>query len=204
MSIKEQVEYAKEELTQDEKLLAGLIKAERFYKRNKMLILGLAGIVVAGGLGYAVMDYMKEQRLLRANEALLTLQKNPDDKAALQTLESENPQLAALFELSRAVQRGDAATLKKLESNPDSVVKDLATYHAAALKRDRKALNSYRMKSEALVKDFALFDEAYLLIESGDIAKAHDLLALVPEGSPLRPAATMLAHYGVAAAKGGE
>jgi hypothetical protein len=207
VSIKEQVEYAKEELTQDEKLLAGLIRAERFYKRNRMLILGIVGIVVAGGVGYALMDYMKEQRLLRANEAFLALQKNPSDTKALETLKKENPALAELFEVREAIAAGDTGALKKLTSSKDPVVADLAIYHAAAYDRDVKELREYRMKSDALLKDFAIFDEAYLLIEQGKVAEAHERLALIPEGSPLKPAATMLAHYGIvnsSAAKGGE
>ena len=36
MSLKEQMDFAKEELSQDEKVLAGLIKIERFYKKNKV------------------------------------------------------------------------------------------------------------------------------------------------------------------------
>ncbi|WP_456450688.1 hypothetical protein [Hydrogenimonas sp.] len=202
MSIKEQVEFAKEELTQDEKVLAGLIKAERFYKRNKMLILGLAAVVVLGGIGYGVMDYLKEQKLLRANEAFLALQANPSDAKALETLKKENPALAELFEVREAIAAGDTAALKRLEGSKDPVVADLATYHAAAYDKDEKALEGYRLKSGALLKDFAIFDEAYLLIKAGKVEQAHERLALIPENSPLKPAATMLAHYGIAPAKG--
>jgi len=196
VSIKEQMEFAKEELTQDEKLLAGLIKAERFYKRNKMLILGIVGIVVVGGVGYGLMDYMKERRLLNANEAFLALQADPNDAAALKRLKEENPALAALFEVREAIAAGDTAALKKLADAKDPVVADLAAYHAAAYDRDEKKLQAYRMKSGVLLKDFALLDEAYLLVEAGKIEEAHDRLAMIPDGSPLKPAATMLAHYG--------
>ena len=205
MSIKEQVEYAKEELTQDEKLLAGLIRIERFYKKNRMLILGLAAVIVVGGIGYGVMEYVKEQKLEAANAAFLKLQADPSDKKALETLKKENPALARLVELKRAIAQGDADALQKLEKSSDAVVADLATYHAAALKRDESALNAYRLTSGALLKDYATFDEAYVQMEKGNIAKGHELLSQIRDDSPLKPVAKMLAHYGVAeTAKGGE
>ena len=201
MSIKEQVEFAKEELTQDEKLLAGLIKVERFYKRNRIAILVVAAAIVVGGIGYGVMDYLKTQQLRRANAALLTLQKNPADKAAMQTLEKENPALASLFMLRRATQTGDVKRLAALSHAKDGVVADLAKYHLAVFKKDAAAIRDYRMQSGALLKDFALFDEAYLLMKKNRVAEARERLAMIGENSPLRNVARMLGHFGITAAK---
>lgn len=204
MNIKEQVEYAKEELTQDEKLLAGLIKIERFYKRNKMMILSLAAIVVLGGIGYGVMGYLKEQKLLKANEAFLQLKANPDDNKALDVLQRENPSLAELVRVNRAIRQGDVKDLEALRSSHDPVVADLAEYHLGVLKKSSEALKSYRMKSGALLKDFALFDEAYLLMRDGKIKEGRERLALIGKDSPLKPVAEMLEHYGVASNKGSQ
>jgi hypothetical protein len=196
VGIKEQIDFAKDELTQDEKLLAGLIKAERFYKRNKTLILGIAGVVVAGALGYAAMDYMENRRLMAANEALLQWQANPDDIQALQKLREKNPKLAALVALNAAVRKQDAQALAELASQKDPLVSDLAKYHAAALKSDRKALENYALQSGALLKEMAIFDDAYLLLASGEIEKGKARLAEIPENSPLHDFVTMLEHYG--------
>ncbi len=204
MNIKEQVEYAKEELTQDEKLLAGLIKIERFYKRNKMMILSLAAIVVLGGIGYGVMGYLKEQKLLKANEAFLQLKANPDDNKALDVLQRENPSLTELVRVNRAIRQGDVKDLEALRSSHDPVVADLAEYHLGVLKKSSEALKSYRMKSGALLKDFALFDEAYLLMRDGKIKEGRERLALIGKDSPLKPVAEMLEHYGVASNKGSQ
>ncbi|WP_300366684.1 hypothetical protein [Hydrogenimonas sp.] len=202
MSIKEQVEFAKEELTQDEKLLAGLIKAERFYKRNKVMILALAAILVFGGIGYGVMGYLKEQRLLKANEAFLKLRANPADENAMKILKQENPALADLLAVQRAISEEDEAALKTLQSNSDPLVSDLASYHLGALERRSGDLKNYRMKSGALLKEFALFDEAYLLMRDGKVKEAKERLAMIPENSPLGPVAKMLVHYGVVTDKG--
>lgn len=202
VSIKEQMEYAKEELTQDEKLLAGLIKAERFYKRNKTMVLALVAILVLGGVGYGVMGYLKEQKLLKANEAFLALKADPTDKKALETLKRENPALAELVSVDRAIREGDTKTLERLESSKDPVVADLASYHLGVLEKRADMLKNYRMKSGALLKDFALFDEAYLLMKEDKVAEARERLAMITENSPLKPVAKMLGHYGIATDKG--
>jgi hypothetical protein len=202
VSIKEQMEYAKEELTQDEKLLAGLIKAERFYKRNKMVILALVAIVVLGGAGYGVMGYLKEQKLLKANEAFLALKANPEDKGAMETLRRENPALAELVTLDRAIEKGDVKVLETLKSSGDPLVSDLAAYHLGVLQKRADLLKDYRMKSGALLKDFALFDEAYLLMKEGKVKEAKERLAMITDNSPLKPVAKMLGHYGIVSGKG--
>jgi hypothetical protein len=202
VSIKEQMEYAKEELTQDEKLLAGLIKAERFYKRNKMVILALVAIVVLGGAGYGVMGYLKEQKLLKANEAFLALKANPEDKGAMETLRRENPALAELVTLDRAIEKGDVKALETLKSSGDPLVSDLAAYHLGVLQKRADLLKDYRMKSGALLKDFALFDEAYLLMKEGKVKEAKERLAMITDNSPLKPVAKMLGHYGIVSGKG--
>ncbi|BDY12282.1 hypothetical protein [Hydrogenimonas cancrithermarum] len=199
MSIKEQVEFAKEELTQDEKLLSGLIKVERFYKRNRLAILAVAVLVVVGGIGYGVMGYLKEQQLLRANAAFLQLQKNPSDKGALETLKKENPPLARLVLLQHATQAGDVSTLETLAESKDEVVSDLARYHLGVWKKSAETIKNYRMQSEALLKDFAIFDEAYLLMKAGEVSQAKERLAMIADSSPLKAAARMLNHYGIAA-----
>jgi len=197
VGIKEQVEFAKEELTQDEKLLAGLIKVERFYKRNKIPLLGLAAALTVGTLFYGVTGYLEQQRLERANAAFLTLEKNPADEAALKTLENENPKLAALFMLDRAVKSGDVKALEGLVANKDETVADLAAYHVAALRKEEAKLKAYRMRSEALLKDFALLDEGYLLMRQGKIAQGRKCLASIDKNSPLARVAKMLTHYGL-------
>ncbi len=205
MSIKEQIDYAKDELTQDEKLLAGLIKIERFYKKNRVAIIALAVILLFGAVGYMGMEYYKNKRLEAANRALLTLSKSPDDASALKLLKENDPQLAELFELKKAVGSGDIKSLESLSGSEDAVVSDLAAYHLGAWKRDAEKLKGYRMRSEALLRDFALFDEAYLLMKEGRIEEGAQRLSMIESDSPLKAVAQMLEHYGVAKSKkGGE
>ncbi|RUM45210.1 MAG: hypothetical protein DSY46_03475 [Hydrogenimonas sp.] len=198
VSIKEQVEFAKEELTQDEKLFAGLLKVERFYKRNRLALIAIIVFIVIGGIGYSVMEYLNEQRLLRANDAFLTLQKNPSDEKALATLKKENPALAELVLLQQATKKGDLKVLETLTASHDHLVADLSRYHLSVWKSDAEAIKAYRMQSEALLRDFAIFDEAYLLMKAGKVAEGKERLKLIAENSPLKAVAKMLEHYGLA------
>ncbi len=198
MSIKEHIESAKEELTHDEKLFAGLVRVERFYKKNRFAIIALVAILFAGSIGYVVMNYIKERKREAANTALLRLEKNPDDTSAMKQLLENGPKLAELFLLKKASIAGDIKSLESLKKSKDAVVSDLASYHLGVWKSDRKELENYRMKSGALLKEFALFDEAYLLMKKGKIKEAQERLSLIAKNSPLKAAAQMLEHYGVA------
>lgn len=197
MSIKEQVEFAKEELTQDEKLLEGLIKVERFYKKNRLAILAFSISFVIGGIGYGVMEYVKEQQLLKANSALLKLQSNPSDTNALKVLKENNPALAELFLLKEATISGDIKTLEELVKSKDETISDLAMYHIAIFKNSLSQIKEYRLKSSALLKDLATFDEAYLLYKNGKVDEAKNILAQISEVSPVKSVAKMLEHYGI-------
>jgi len=197
VSIKEQVEFAKDELTQDEKLLEGLIKIERFYKKNRLAILALSVSVVIGGIGYGVMEYVKEQHLLKANSALLKLQNNPSDTNALKTLKEYNPSLAELFLLKEATVSGDIKKLEELAKSKDETISDLAMYHIAIFKDSLSQIKEYRLKSSSLLKDLATFDEAYLLYKSGKVDEAKSRLAQIHETSSVKAVAKMLEHYGI-------
>jgi len=197
MSIKEQVEFVKDEFTQDEKILESLIKVERFYKKNRLAILAVSISIVIGGVGYGVMEYVKEQQLLKANSALLKLQKNPTDTNALKILKENNMPLAELFLLKEASLSGDIKKLEELAKSKDETISDLAMYHIAVFKESLSQIKDYRLKSSALLKDLSLFDEAYLLYKSGKVDEAKNILAQISEVSPVKSVAKMLEHYGI-------
>jgi len=195
VSIKEGVEFVKEELTQDEKLLEGLIKVERFYKRNRVAILSISVALVLGGIGYSAVEYMKEQKLLRANSALLKLQSNPKDTNSLKILKENNPSLAQLFLLKEATISGDIKTLEELSKSKDETISDLAMYHLSVFKEDKSKIKEYRLKSNSLLKDLAIFDEAYLLFKDSKVEDAKRVLTLIPQDSPIKSVANMLDHF---------
>ena len=195
MSIKEGIEFAKEELTQDEKVLESLIKVERFYKKNKIAILSISAALILGGIGYSVMEYMKDQKLLKANSALLKLQDNSKDVNSLKVLKKNNPSLANLYLLKEAILNKNIKILKELSKSKDKIVSDLSLYHLSVFKKSRSQIKEYRLRSDSLLKDLAIFNEAYLLFKDGKIEDGKRLLTLILQDSPIKPIANMLDHY---------
>jgi len=159
--------------------------------------LALSISVVIGGIGYGVMEYVKEQHLLKANSALLKLQNNPSDTNALKTLKEYNPSLAELFLLKEATVSGDIKKLEELAKSKDETISDLAMYHIAIFKDSLSQIKEYRLKSSSLLKDLATFDEAYLLYKSGKVDEAKSRLAQIHETSSVKAVAKMLEHYGI-------
>ncbi|HIP02671.1 MAG TPA: tetratricopeptide repeat protein [Campylobacterales bacterium] len=194
LSLKENIEAVKKELSAEEQFLESIVKAEGFWKKYKKLLIALAVLVVVAALGMALYNTMKEQSLKASNEAYLTLQKNPTDKEALETLKSKNPKLYQLFLFSNEMKSADVAKLEALSSQiSDPILKDLLSYQKASL--SGKGLSSYAMKQDALLKEFASLQEAYNLFKEGKSKEAKTLLAQIPESSQLQQIAQSFKHY---------
>jgi len=77
MSIKDDMDYVKKELSADEKMIESALKMESLYKKYKFLIWGVVGISVVGFASKVTMESINEAKLERANKALITLQTKP-------------------------------------------------------------------------------------------------------------------------------
>ena len=185
MSLKDEMNYVKEELTSDEKLLESAFRLERLYKKHKVKIWAVVLLLVLGFGGNALYGLYQENRLEEANRALLALQKNPADTAALKQLESNNPRLYALYRYSVAVDQGKAAALKPLESSGDPLG-DLVRYHEAVL--------SNRPGDSRYYHDLSLVEKAYEALKAGKKEVARSQLSLVGENSPVAGIARLLRH----------
>jgi len=93
MSLKENVEYIKDEISSEEKFFESFFKLEKFYKKYKYLII----LVVVGTLGYfitsSVMGYINEQNTIKANNAYNKLLLNPTDTNSIAILKEKNTKL---------------------------------------------------------------------------------------------------------------
>ena len=186
MSIKDDVNYVKKELSGDEKVLESAFKLETLYKKHKFKIWGVAAALVIFFGGKAIQESMHEAQLKTANEAFLVLQQNPTDKASFKILEENNPALLELFFYAQAVKNQDAKTLKTLSSSKNEIIADASTYTAGVL--NKKPVDSI------LYKEMALFEEAYLAIGAGDAKTAKEKLELIDERSPLAVITGFLKH----------
>lgn len=186
MSIKDDVNYVKKELSGDEKVLESAFKLETLYKKHKFKLWGVAAALVLFFGGKAIQETMHEAQLEKANEAFLTLQTESDDAAALQTLKENNPVLAELFSYVQAAKKQDAKALKALSASKNSIIADASAYTAGVVVK--KPVDS------VLYKEMALFEEAYVAIGAGDVKTAKAKLELIDERSPLAVITGFLKH----------
>ena len=196
MGLKENVDALKQELSTEEQFLESVIKAEGFFKKYKKALIAAAVILVAGVVIYLAADYIKNRDLIQANQALAALEKNPADTKAQKLLEEKNQALYEMYLFSVAAKSGKADALTKLaQREKDPVLRDLAEYQSASLKEDAKGLDAYSQKQEALLKEVAILDEAFLLFSEGKNDEARKRLGLIPLTSQLQGVAQSFTHY---------
>lgn len=191
MSIKDDVNYVKQELSGDEKVLESAFKLETLYKKHK---LKLWGVVTALILFFAVtagLDAIHEAKLRKANDAFLALQVDRNDSEALKVLEDSNSALFELYSYAEAVKKEDVMALHSLAKSSNDVIADASGYTAGVL--EKKPVNS------KLYKEMALFEEAYVAIGAGDLKSAKEKLELIDERSPLGVVTSFLKHFTIKA-----
>ncbi len=197
MSIKEDLKAVKEELNTEEQFLEGLIRAERFYKKYKKPIIAVVSIAVIIFIGFSIKTYIDEANLKAANEAYLKLIKNPNDTQAAEILKSKNINLYYAFKLQVASKNNDKNILEEVKTNAkDKYISDLADYQLASLSKKSDKLDRYIDDSKAgLVKNFALLEDAYLLLKENKKDQAKIKLSSIEVDSPLKDVAKNLEHY---------
>ena len=186
MSIKDDVNYVKKELSSDEKVLESAFRIEELYKKYKFIIWGVVAAVILFFAGKAAMDAMHEAKLADANKAFLTLQAKADDTQALQTLKEKNPALFELFSYAQAVKNQDVKTLSALAGSSNAVISDSSKYVVATLEN--------KSSDSKLYKEMALLEGAYLDMKAGDTKSAKAKLELIDERSSLSMLASLLMH----------
>lgn len=189
MSLKENVDYVKEELNSEEKFLEGFVKVERFYKKNKLII--IAGIVIVVGLviGLYTTKSMQDSNKLDANIAFNKVLENPKDNDAMNTLKDTSTQLYQVAQFIQASKENKTADIQV------KYLKDLVDYKKALDAKDINKLNDVSMQSDFLLKEFAIFNKALLQVNEAKFADAKATLKLIPEDSKVSDLVNVLNHY---------
>jgi len=186
MSLGEDIDAVKKELSSDEKLLEQAFHLEKFYKKNKKLIIATAILLIGAFIGYKVYNYLENKKLESANSALLTLQKDPNNKQALAELKNSNPKLYNLYSYSIAANSGNKEALNAIKTS-DEFLKDVLAYHKGVVSKNPQDSTYY--------KDLVLVEKAYNLIKAGKKQEAKNILITVPKTSAVAAVARLLEHY---------
>lgn len=189
MSLKENVDFVKQELNSEEKFLEGFVKVERFYKKYKTLILGLIAIVIIAAIGLTVKNAMDEKNKIEANLAFEKVLNNPEDKEALIALQNSNKKLYDIAQFVIAKEKGTTVQIDV------PFLKELSEYEMALKEKNIDKLNSVSMENNFLLKEFAIFNKALLLANEGKYEEAKTALNLIPDTSKAKDLANLLNHY---------
>jgi hypothetical protein len=197
LSIKNDIEMIKEELTSEEKFFEKSVITERFVKKYKNILIAGVAFIVVGVTGNIVYDINKEETAKEANVVLSSLQANPSDSNALAQLKSLSPALHDVYIYSKAIADKDVQTLESLKDSKVLPLADLIRYELAQSKQDVNELTTYTLAQDAIYKDLAQVQAAIILMNDAQTDKAHSKLQTIEEVSPLSKIAKALLHYGV-------
>lgn len=185
MSMKENVDFVKDELNSEEKFLESTVKVEKIFKKYKFPIIAAVVLLIALAIGYNVKNYMDEENSIKANKAFEAVLQNPKDTEALAILEESN---STLFQVA-----------SYLNGNKDGVnvkyLKELVAYDKALDESSIEKLNDLSMQNDFLLKEFAIFNKALLLAKNGKYEEAKTALKLIPNSSKATELANLLNHY---------
>ena len=189
MSIKENVDYVKTELSSEEKFLESFVKSERFFKKYKTLIFAFVVVIIVGIIGFFIKENMAQSNKLKANIAFNQVLENSNNAQALATLKDKNPQL---YDIALYLQAKKEAKVAQI-SVP--LLKELSKYQTALANKNISELDNLSMQNDFLLKEFAIFNKALLLTNEGKFNEAKTTLALIPQNSKAFELAKLLNHY---------
>ncbi len=188
MSIKENVDYVKNELSSEEKFLENFVKGERFFKKYRTLIFTFVAIAILTTIGMLVKQKIDESNKLEANIAFNKFLENGDEKE-LSIIKDKNEKL---YEI--------ALFLKAKKENKTSEVnipmlKELSKFQLSTANKNLEELNVLSMQNDFLLKEFAIFNKALLLSNEGKYEEAKQALKQIPATSKASEFANLLNHY---------
>ncbi len=189
MSLKENVEFVKKELDSEEKFLESFVKAERFYKKYKKILLAVVVALVIGVSGYSIKNYVNAQNKAQSNIAFTQFLNDNNNEEALATLKDTNTRLynVALYIKSKNSNTTDAVNDKYLGT--------LVAYKKAIEEKNIEQLNTLSMQKDFLLKEFALFNKALILTQEGEYSQAKQTLQLIQKDSQVSDLVALLNHY---------
>lgn len=188
MSIKENVDYVKTELSSEEKFLENFVRSERFFKKYKTLIFAFIVIIIVGSIGIIIKKNIDNANKFEANVALNNYFNN-GDKNALEILKNNNQKL---YEIALFL---DAKKENKSAQIDIPMLKELLEFQLATHSNNIEKLDNLSLQNDFLIKEFAIFNKALILVNEGKYEEAKTSLNKIPQTSKAYELANLLNHY---------
>ena len=188
MALKEEINYIKKELSTEEKFFESFFKVEKFYKKHKIKIVILIGLVITGITGYSINNYLEQKKISRINQAYNEILVNKDVNKNLKILKNDSPNLykIALYKIG------------KTENIDLTYLKELTVLQNAIKNDDLKTINRLVLSNDLLLKNYAIYYKAVLLTYKKEYTKAKNTLEQIPQDSVVNDLKVPLMHYLVA------
>jgi len=186
MSLKENIDFLKDEITTEEKFFEGFFKLEKIWKKYKIVIIGIVVVGFVGFIGTNITQYIQLQNKIKANKSFNALLNNPQDTKAKETLKGLNPELLTI---------ATYLTSGKTKVVNIEFLDKLTKFNSAISNNDLDALNKIGLDSKFLLKEYALFQKALAQTISKKYTDAKETLSLIPENSAVSKLSNKLKHY---------
>lgn len=191
MSIKENLQVVKEEISSDEKMLESVFRIEAFIKKYKFLFIAL----IVAGLGWIAWlyasDYLKEQKAIKSTALMEKIQSNVEDENAWNELKKENAPLYEMMRFSYAIKNNNTQELEQMKNSSNPFISAYSSYEVASLTENFSSLK------DGDFSDLALLQEGYLLVSKKDYTQALNKLNGISNTSELKDFALRIGHYGI-------
>ena len=179
MSLEQNIHYIKEEFNKDEKLLASMIRFEKWIKRYKIYLIILAVFILGSIIIYTANEYYQEyqqQQISKLYDKSLL-----GDEESIQKLKQSQSKLYDLYLLKQAITNNNENSLDYLQSSSkDPFIAKLAKYQNASLKRDIRTL---ALKDST---ELGYLEAAFLDIQKGNLQEARDILIKIQTTIPTK------------------
>jgi hypothetical protein len=95
----------------------------------------------------------------------------------------------------QAIKNSNVDKLKEISKQKINIFSSLALLEIAIIEKNIDKLNKYSYKDKALIKEYALLQEVFLLIKKNNFTKAKSRLDSIPIDSSINKLANNLKHY---------
>ena len=192
MSIKNNFNYIKNEMSSDGQLLENTLKLEMFYKKYKYIIWILLIVLIIGAISYQIHSYYNGKNIQKYSSLYTQLLKDTNNASLQAELKSGNAELYDLFILQQALKNGNIGQFMEVKDSKDNIISSIALYHIGSFERDLEMLKNV---DKYTLGDLSKLQQAYILINENKINDAKIILGGIAKDSNLAEFANLLSHY---------